>query len=65
MDTSTLIDVVEIIDTQIAMIDEKVLDTNGGTETEAIGSFFSRRSLLQLRNHLQVAIDADVAAIEQ
>ena len=65
MDTSTLIDVVEIIDTQIAMIDQKVLDTRGGTETEAIGSFFSRRTLVELRDHLQVAIDADIASIEQ
>ena len=64
MDTSTLIDVVMIIDTQIAVIDQKVLDKRE-TETEAIGSFFSRRSLLQLRDHLQLAIDADVASIEQ
>jgi hypothetical protein len=58
MDKGTLIDVVAMIDARVASLNKYIENTN---EDTAHAQVFE---LQRLSKHLQVAIDADIAAME-
>jgi len=62
MDKGTLIDVVAMIDARVDSLNKYIENTNESTNQDcAHAQVFE---LQRLSKHLQVAIDADVAAIE-
>jgi len=65
MDTTTVLEIIEMLDRQLDMINGYALNNKGGlTETEAISAIAGRNTLTQFRDHLQSFIEAEVNKIE-
>jgi DNA-binding IscR family transcriptional regulator len=65
MDTTTVLEIIKMIDRQLDMINGYALHNKGGlTETEAISAIAGRDTLNQLRDHLQSFIEGQLNAAE-
>jgi len=66
MDTQTVLDIIKMINRQLDMINGYALNNKGGlTEAEAISAIAGRNTLVQLRDHLQSYIEAELSKAEE